>query len=122
MPSNNHKNQNERRENATMPAGIVRRRQLLQCMAETLTPRQYQVFVLSFLEGMPQQDIAREMGLSKSTVSRHCTEARYRMRLALGYEMESYSYDPETTIYPDQPHPIRLPGCVPAADCTSLPC
>ncbi len=95
-------------------AGMALRRQLLQCMAETLTPRQYQVFVLNFLEGMPQSEIACEMGLSQSTVSRHCQAARVRLRQTLGYELETPEddWDSDTVMFPEQPYPISLPGCV----------
>ena len=64
------------------------RRRLLSCMAETLTSRQYQVFVLNFLEGMPQKEIAAEFGLSRTSVCKTLAAAKYRMRLALGYTFE----------------------------------
>lgn len=99
---------------ASAKPGMVLRRQLLQCMAETLTPRQYQAFVLNFLEGMPQNEIAYEMGVSQSTVSRHCQAARVRLRQTLGYELESSdeNWETDSAIFPDQPYPIRLPGFV----------
>lgn len=64
------------------------RRRLLSCMAETLTSRQYQVFVLNFLEGMPQKEIAAEFGLSRTSVCKTLAAAKNRMRLALGYTFE----------------------------------
>lgn len=65
------------------------RRQLLSCMAETLTSQQYQVFVLNFLEGMPQKEIAIEFGLSRSAVCKTVAAAKYKLRCALGYSFES---------------------------------
>lgn len=65
------------------------RRRLLSCMAETLTSQQYQVFVLNFLEGMPQKEIAAEFGLSRSAVCKTVAAAKYRLRLALGYTFET---------------------------------
>lgn len=62
---------------------------LLSCMAETLTSHQYQVFVLNFLEGMPQKEIAQEFNLSPSAVSRCLTAAKLRLRKALGYTFSS---------------------------------
>ena len=75
------------------------RRRLLSCMAETLTSRQYQVFVLHFLEGMPQKEIAAEFGLSRSAVSKTVNAAQYKLRLALGYTFESP--EPEAEWYED---------------------
>lgn len=68
--------------------GMELRRQLLSCAAETLTSKEYQVFVLRFLEGMPQKDIASEFYLSRSAVSRTYSRALYKLRKAMGYEFE----------------------------------
>ncbi|MDY4484255.1 MAG: sigma-70 family RNA polymerase sigma factor [Butyricicoccus porcorum] len=73
------------------------RRRLLSCMAETLTSQQYQVFVLNFLEGMPQKEIAAEFGLSRSAVCKTVAAAKYRLRLALGYTFEPP--DPDEDFY-----------------------
>lgn len=110
--SNNQLSKNAN-ANASAAVGMELRRQLLQCMAETLTQRQYQAFVLNFLEGMPQKEVARELGISPSAVSRLCLAARYRLRLALGYELESYDYlNDDPIMFPDDPYPVSLPGCV----------
>lgn len=67
---------------------------LLSCMARTLTSHQYQVFVLNFLEGMTQLEIAREFNLSPSAVSRTLSAAKLRLRKALGYTfVSSDEYD-----------------------------
>lgn len=116
MTNQNVSHPNPPSENVCASArpGMVLRRQLLQCMAETLTPRQYQAFVLNFLEGMPQNEIASEMGVSQSTVSRHCQAARVRLRQSLGYELEepTEDWESDTAIFPEQPYPVRLPGFV----------
>ncbi|MGM9630380.1 sigma factor-like helix-turn-helix DNA-binding protein [Butyricicoccus sp.] len=44
-------------------------------MANALTSRQYQVFVLHFLEGIPQREIASELSMTRSGVSRCYREA-----------------------------------------------
>ena len=49
-------------------------------MAQVLTPKQYQVFALCFLEGMPQKEIAAELGLSVSSVSKIYTSALKKLR------------------------------------------
>ena len=112
MPEN-HNSANRANESNSVSPGMVLRRQLLQCMAETLTPRQYQVFVLNFLEGMPQVEIARELGISPSSVSRHMLCAKDRMRRAMGYEFAPYESDPDDPeLFPDEPYPVSLPGWV----------
>lgn len=68
--------------------GTELRRLLLHVAARTLTAKQYQVFVLHFLEGMPQKEIAVEFGLTRSAVCKRYAAALYRLRLALGYEFE----------------------------------
>lgn len=64
------------------------RHRLLSCMAETLTSQQYQVFVLNFLEGMSQKEIAIEFGVSGAAVSKMLSAAKRRLRRALGYTFE----------------------------------
>ncbi|HIV68517.1 MAG TPA: sigma-70 family RNA polymerase sigma factor [Candidatus Butyricicoccus stercorigallinarum] len=87
------------REKNSAVTDMELRRRLLSCMAETLTSRQYQVFVLHFLEGMPQKEIAAEFGLSRSAVSKTVNAAKYKLRLALGYTFESP--EPEAEWYED---------------------
>jgi FixJ family two-component response regulator len=82
-------------------------------MAEQLTPRQYQVFVLNYLEGMPQVEIARELGISASCVSRHMIWAKEKMRRAMGCEFAPSCEDiEEPLIFPSAPYPVELPGCI----------
>lgn len=68
--------------------GMELRRLLLHVAARTLTAKQYQVFVLHFLEGMRQNEIAAEFDLSRSAVCKRYAAALCRLRLALGYEFE----------------------------------
>lgn len=96
---------------ASAAQGMELRRQLLQCMAETLSRRQYQVFVLNFLEGMSQQEIAAELNISRTSVSRAGMQARFKLRRALGYEFEDDDYlSQEQNIFPCVPYPVQLPG------------
>lgn len=109
----NRSEQASRHERNSADQAMALRRQLLQCMAETLTPRQYQVFVLNYLEGMPQVEIAREFGISASSVSRHLLQAKTRMRRALGYDFAPCDCPAdEAAIFPEQPYPVELPGWV----------
>lgn len=73
---------------SSVGTGTELRRQLLLCAAETLTSKEYQVFVLCFLEGMRQIDIASEFCMSRSAVSRTYSRALYKLRKAMGYEFE----------------------------------
>ena len=86
MSSQGHKEAVRKRSSVATDTEL--RRQLMSCMAETLTSRQYQVFVLHCLEGMPQKEIAAEFGLSRTAVCKTLAAAKYRMRLALGYTFE----------------------------------
>ncbi len=84
-----HQNQNAAdREQSSVAVDMELRRQLLSCMAETLTRHQYQVFVLNFLEGMPQKEIAAEFDLSRSAVCKTVGAAKRKLRRALGYSFE----------------------------------
>lgn len=68
------------RESSTATPGTESLRQLRWSMAQVLTPKQYQVFALCFLEGMPQKEIAAELGLSVSSVSKIYTSALKKLR------------------------------------------
>ena len=50
-----------------------------------LTERQRSCLVKHYLEGMKMKDIAKEMGLSKSTVSRHISAAELKLRKVASY-------------------------------------
>ena len=50
-----------------------------------LTDRQRVCVMKYYLEGMQMKDIAAELGLSKSTVSRHITAAKLKLRKVASY-------------------------------------
>ena len=50
-----------------------------------LTPRQRQMLHMRFEDGMNMSDIARALGVNKSTVSRTIARARVRLRRCLRY-------------------------------------
>lgn len=89
-------------ENATAATDMDLRRQLLSCMAETLTRHQYQVCVLNLLEGMTQKEIAEIFGISPSAVSRSLSAGQRRLRKALGYHFEQA--DPMEDFYEEEPY------------------
>ena len=62
------------------------RAELVRCaMQEELTPRQRQLAEMHFLRQMPVGDIALELGLSPSTVSRTLSRARKNLKKYLRY-------------------------------------
>ena len=81
METNNSTNENaDVQERNTVTPGTELLRQLRWSMAQVLTPKQYQVFALCFLEGMPQKEIAAELGMSRSAVSISYTSALKKLR------------------------------------------
>lgn len=67
--SNQYHSTEKKGQNTVEPAMELLRLLRVQ-MAETLTPKQYQVFTLHFVDGVPQKVIAAELGLSRPEVSR----------------------------------------------------
>ena len=81
MKTNNSQSVNVAdQENGTVTPGTELLRLLRWSMAQVLTPKQYQVFALCFLEGMPQKEIAAELGMSRSAVSISYTSALKKLR------------------------------------------
>lgn len=58
---------------------------LSRAIRHGLTERQRVCVVKYYLEGMQMKDIARELGLSKSTVSRHISAAKLKLRKVASY-------------------------------------
>lgn len=67
-------------ESDTVTPAMESLRQLRWSMAQVLTPKQYQVFTLHFLGGMPQKTIAAELEMSRSEVCRRYTSALKKLR------------------------------------------
>lgn len=81
METNNSQSVNAAgQESSTATPGTESLRQLRWSMAQVLTPKQYQVFALCFLEGMPQKTIAAELGISRAEVCRRYTSAMKKLR------------------------------------------
>ena len=78
--NNSHSVNADGQERSTVTPGAELLRQLRWSMAQVLTPKQYQVFALHFLEGMPQKTIADELGISRTEVCRRYTSAMNRLR------------------------------------------
>ena len=63
------------------------RRNLRQAREQELTPRQRQVLSLYYDQGMNIPQIARELGLNRSTVSRTLRRAKDRLYRCLRYAL-----------------------------------
>lgn len=55
----------------------------MEVLYEELTPRQRQIFILVHAEGFSQTQVAQELGLNKSTVSRHLKLAQKKFDKAV---------------------------------------
>ena len=61
------------------------RRILTRAIRYELTDRQRQCLTMYYLHGMKMRDIARELCLSESTVSRHIAAAQKKLRRVASY-------------------------------------
>ena len=81
MKTNNSTNENaDVQERRTVTPDTELLRQLRWSMAQVLTPKQYQVFAMHFLDGVPQIVIAAELGMSRTAVSKVYNNALNRLR------------------------------------------
>ena len=63
------------------------RRNLRRAREQELTPRQQQILTMRFEQNMSGAEIARELGLNRSTVSRTIRRAQKRLRRCLQYAL-----------------------------------
>ena len=63
---------------------------LLRCIREDITPRQREVLLLYYFRGMRQVDIAKQLGVARSTVSRTIQRGERRLKRCLRYGAERY--------------------------------
>lgn len=67
--------------------------ELVRCaIQEALTPRQRQLVRMYYLQQMPMQTIARELGVAPSTVCRTLERARKRLEQCLKYGGRNFMY------------------------------
>ena len=62
-------------------------RNLRKARVQELTPRQQQMLAMRFEQNMSGAEIARELGLNRSTVSRTLRRAQERLRRCLQYAL-----------------------------------
>ena len=77
------------RENANDNQEQIERllRNLRKARIQELTPRQQQMLSMRFEQNMSGAEIARELGLNRSTVSRTLRRAQERLRRCLQYAL-----------------------------------
>lgn len=77
------------RENANDNQEQIERllRNLRKARIQELTPRQQQMLEMRFEQNMSGAEIARELGLNRSTVSRTLRRAQNRLRRCLQYAL-----------------------------------
>ena len=63
------------------------RRSLRQARQQALTPRQREMLIMRYEQNMSGSEIARELGLNRSTVSRTLRRAQERLRRCLQYAL-----------------------------------
>lgn len=61
---------------------------LRRAIEEELTPRQREVLLLYYFEGMLQPEIASHLGINKSSVSRTIKRARERLKKSLHFYVD----------------------------------
>lgn len=65
-------------------------RNLIRCIREELTPRQREVLFLYYVKNIRQKEIAAQLGVERSTVSRTIKRGEDRLRRCLRYGAERY--------------------------------
>ncbi|MDF3836470.1 sigma-70 family RNA polymerase sigma factor [Cupriavidus basilensis] len=86
--------------------------QSLRMAIENLPPRCRLVFLLHRLHDMPQEEVARELGISRNMVARHLARAMQSLRPLLDPDPRP----PAPFVVPQQPAAIAAPTIVRPAD------
>lgn len=66
------------------------KRNLIRALREDVTPKQRQVLLLYYAEGMNMREIGEQLGVDKSTVSRTIKRGERRLQRCLRYGAEAY--------------------------------
>lgn len=74
----------------TDPAQSRLRQNLVRCIREEITPRQRQVLLMYYAQGLTQKQIAHTLGVDRSTVSRTIKRGEERLKRCLRYGAERY--------------------------------
>ena len=66
------------------------KRNLIRALREDVTPKQRQVLLLYYAEGLNMREIGERLGVDKSTVSRTIKRGERRLQRCLRYGTEAY--------------------------------
>ena len=66
------------------------KRNLIRALREDVTPKQRQVLLLYYAEGLNMREIGERLGVDKSTVSRTIKRGERRLQRGLRYGAEAY--------------------------------
>ena len=66
------------------------KRNLIRCLQEDVTPRQRQMLLMYYAQGLNMREIGTELGVDKSTVSRTIKRGEQRLQRCLRYGAEFY--------------------------------
>ena len=69
------------------------KRNLIRALREDVTPKQRQVLLLYYSEGLNMREIGEQLGVDKSTVSRTIKRGEHRLRRCLRYGAASLLND-----------------------------
>ena len=73
------------------------KRNLIRALREDVTPKQRQVLLLYYSEGLNMREIGEQLGVDKSTVSRTIKRGERRLQRCLRYGAEAYLRSMDTT-------------------------
>lgn len=77
-------------EPRTDPTQSRLRQNLIRCIREEITPRQREVLLMYYMQGLTQKQIAQTLGVDRSTVSRTIKRGEERLKRCLRYGAERY--------------------------------
>ena len=66
------------------------KRNLIRCLNEDITPRQRTMLTMYYVQKLSQKDIARQLGVDPSTVSRTILRGERQLQRCLRYGAERY--------------------------------
>lgn len=66
------------------------KRNLIRALREDVTPKQRQVLLMYYAEGLNMREIGEQLGVDKSTVSRTIKRGEQRLQRCLRYGAKAY--------------------------------
>lgn len=66
------------------------KRNLIRALREDITPKQRQVLLMYYAQGLNMREIGEQLGVDRSTVSRTIKRGEHRLQRCLRYGAEAY--------------------------------